>query len=452
MSVKEGKLTLPSGASYEILVLAESDRMTGKLLEKITGLVRDGATVIGKKPAGTFGLTGYPENDRQVTTLAAELWGDATGTAGERTYGKGRIIWGKQPEEVLAAKGLRPDFRANSVLTENHRRSAEADIYFIANPEQKHVLAQVELRAVGQPEIWYPETGKTVKAPAYYTENGLTRLLLPLSSTESVFVVIPHGTSAQAADPTVAISHNGTTVADLRLPLTQLESGTPGETCADHPCIQLDAGGLQFRAEGSYELVTASGKKSEKKITLNKPFELSGAWSVRFPDKETTFDRLISWSDSPDEAIKYFSGTAVYRKSLKLPARFLTAGQRVELDLGQVDALAEVAVNGKELGILWTLEKKIDVTDYLDLKKENQLEIRVTNLWPNRLIGDASLPAEPERKPNGTLERWPQWLLDGKPDPSGRQTFCMWNLWTKDDALVPSGLIGPVRLVPKAGM
>jgi hypothetical protein len=452
MSVKDGKLTLPGGASYEILVLTESDRMTEKLLEKITGLVRDGATVIGKKPAGAFGLTGYPENDRQVATLAAELWGDATETAGERTYGKGRIIWGKQPEEVLAAKGLSPDFKANCVLTENHRRSAEADIYFIANPGRKHIPAQVELRATGQPEIWYPETGKIVKAPAYHTENGITRLLLPLSSTESVFVVFPHGTSAQAADPTVAISRNGTTVANLRRPFTRLEDGPPGETGADLPYIQIGAGGLQFCADGSYELVTASGKKSEKNITLNKPFELSGVWSVRFPDKETTFDRLISWSDSPDEAIKYFSGTAVYRKSLKLPENFLATGQRIELDLGQVDALAEVAVNGKELGILWTLEKTIDITDALNLKKENRLEIRVTNLWPNRLIGDASLPAEPERKPNGTLERWPQWLLDGKPDPSGRQTFCMWNLWKKDDALISSGLIGPVRLVPKAGI
>ncbi|MDR1676091.1 MAG: hypothetical protein LBR86_06460 [Tannerella sp.] len=452
MSVKDGKLTLPSGAAYEILVLTESDRMTEKLLEKITGLVRDGATVIGKKPAGAFGLSGYPENDRQVAALAAELWGDAAETAGERSYGKGRIIWGKQPEAVLAAKGLQPDFRANSRLTENHRRTAGADIYFIANPEQKHVLAQVELRAAGQPEIWHPETGETVKAPAYHTENGITRLLLPLASTESVFVVFPHQTGAQEADPVVAISRNGTTVADLRIPFAQPETATPGETDADSPCIQLSAGGLQFGAEGSYELLTASGKKSTKEITLSKPLELSGAWSVRFLDKETTFDRLISWSDSPDETIKHFSGTAVYRKSLTLPANFLATGQRVELDLGQVDALAEVVVNGRELGVLWKLEKTADVTDVLDPKKENVLEIRVTNLWPNRLIGDALLPPEPERKPDGRLERWPQWLLDGKPDPSGRQTFCMWDLWTKDDALISSGLIGPVRLVPKAGM
>ncbi|MDR1224925.1 MAG: hypothetical protein LBL07_18910 [Tannerella sp.] len=470
MSVKDGKLTLPGGAAYEVLVLPEDNPvtndapwwrklntpppagMTEKLLNKVMELVRDGATVIGKKPAGALGLTDYPENDRRVKALAAELWGDATGTAGERNYGKGRIIWGKQPEEVLAAKGIRPDFRANSMLTENHRRSAEADIYFIANPEEKFIQAQVELRATGQPELWYPKTGETAKAPAYHTENGVTRLLLPLPSTESVFVVFPRRTGAQAADPVVAISRNGTAVADLRVPFAKPEAGTPDGANEVSRCLQVDAGGLQFLTEGSYELLRASGKKSEKKITLNSPFELSGAWSVRFPGKETTFDRLISWSDSPDESIRYFSGTAVYRKSLKLPARFLSTGQRVELDLGQVGALAEVTLNGRDLGILWTLEKTIDVTDCLDPKKENVLEIRVTNLWPNRLIGDATLPPEPERKPDGTLERWPQWLLDGKPDPSGRQTFCMWDLWKKDEALIPSGLIGPVRLVPKAGL
>ena len=452
MSVKDGKLTLPSGATYDILVLAKSDRMTEKLLEKITGLVRDGATVIGKKPAGAFGLTGYPENDQKVATLAAELWGDATETAGERTYGKGRIIWGKQPEEVLAAKGLRPDFIANRTLTVNHRRSAGADIYFIANPEQKYILAQAEFRAVGQPEIWHPETGKTVKAPAYHTENGITRLLLPLASTESVFVVFPRQANSKGADPTVVLSHEGRVIADLRTPIVPAEANTSDDTDAEPFYLTLNAGGLQFYREGLYAVRTASGKTLEKHISLSKPLEVSGAWSVRFPDRETTFDRLISWSDSPDESIRYFSGTAVYRKLLNLPEGFLAAGRRVILDLGLVDALAEVSVNGRELGVLWKLEKTVDVTDVLDPNGENTLEIRVTNLWPNRLIGDASLPPEPERKPDGTLERWPQWLLDGKPDPGGRQTFCMWNLWKKDDALISSGLIGPVRLVPVAGM
>jgi hypothetical protein len=450
MSVNDGKLTLPSGAAYEILVLPESDLMTEKLLKKVTELVRDGATVIGKKPAGTFGLAGYPENDRQVATLAAELWGDAVASSGEHTYGKGRIIWGKQPEDVLAAKGIRPDFGANRQLTRNHRRSADADIYFIANPEQSYLLAQVELRAAGQPEIWYPETGKIVKAPAYHTEKGITRLLLPLSSTESVFVVFPRQANSKNADPIVLLSHEGTVIVDLRVPVGP-EAKTPDETGAE-PLLKLNAGGLQFHREGLYAFRTASGKTFEKKVSLNKPLELSGSWSVRFPDKETTFDRLISWSDSPDESIKYFSGTAVYRKSLKLPENFFTTGQRVELDLGMVDALAEVIINGRELGVLWKLEKTVDVTDVLNLKGENTLEIRVTNLWPNRLIGDEFLPPVPERKPDGTLESWPQWLWEGKPDPGGRQTFCMWNLWKKDDALISSGLIGPVRLIPKADM
>jgi hypothetical protein len=414
--------------------------MTEKLLREVTELVREGATVIGQKPVGTFGLTDYPQNDSRVATLADELWGDVAAPTGERIHGKGRIIWGKQPEEVLAAKGISPDFVANMPLTENHRQSDEADIYFIANPTLKNVLAQIALRAEGIPEIWFPESGKTIRAPAYRTENGVTRLLLPLASSESVFVVFPRKTAAKAGNPIIAVTHNKTVIANLRDSL---------KSDVETQCLSLDAHGLHFLENGNYELLTASGKKIEKRVTLKEPFELSGAWSVSFPDKEITFDRLISWSDSPDETIKYFSGTAIYRKTVKLPDSFLSAGQRLKLDLGQVDNLAELVINGRELGVLWTLQKIIDVTDVLDPKKENTLEIRVTNLWPNRLIGDARFPSEPERNPDGTLKQWPQWILEGKPDPSGRQTFCMWNLWAKDDALIPSGLIGPVRLIPE---
>ncbi|MDR3183737.1 MAG: hypothetical protein LBT89_12615, partial [Planctomycetaceae bacterium] len=94
----------------------------------------------------------------------------------------------------------------------------------------------------------------------------------------------------------------------------------------------------------------------------------------------------------------------------------------------------------------WQTSAKADVTDYLR-SGNNTIEISVTNLWVNRLIGDAFLPDVPERQANGTLNAWPQWLLEGKSDPSGRQTFCMWNLWKKEDKPVASGLLGPVKLV-----
>jgi hypothetical protein len=199
---------------------------------------------------------------------------------------------------------------------------------------------------------------------------------------------------------------------------------------------------------GNYEVKLASNKTWKANVTLPKPSDISENWQASFPKKEVAFDKLISWSDSNDDYVKYFSGTAVYRKSFNVPKDFLTSDQRVYLDLGKVNTIAELKINKKDFGILWTLTKVIDITDALKADGNNQIEIRVTNLWPNRLIGDAHLPDDAERNPNGTLTQWPAWLLQGHPIPNGRETFCMWNLWKKDDALQPSGLIGPVRLLP----
>lgn len=107
--------------------------------------------------------------------------------------------------------------------------------------------------------------------------------------------------------------------------------------------------------------------------------------------------------------------------------------------------MAQVRLNGKDLGILWTPPFAVDVTDVLK-PGPNQLEIDVVNLWPNRLIGDEQLPEDSDRNPDGTLKSWPAWVLDGNPSPTGRSTFSMWRLWKKDDALLPSGLLGPVKL------
>jgi hypothetical protein len=199
-------------------------------------------------------------------------------------------------------------------------------------------------------------------------------------------------------------------------------------------------------------MITSGGKKlSSHSSIFTVPVKLDGAWTVQFPGrKEITFPALTSWHTSSDESIKYFSGTASYRKTFQIE-KFLSGDERIELDLGEVHEIAEVILNGRSLGVLWKQEKKLDIPVDLLRDSENTLEIRVTNLWPNRLIGDQHIPAPAEaRNANGTLKRWPQWLLDGKKDPSGRQTFSMWNLWSKSDALLPSGLLGPVQL--KAAM
>jgi hypothetical protein len=181
------------------------------------------------------------------------------------------------------------------------------------------------------------------------------------------------------------------------------------------------------------------------------PIEISGSWNLTFPPnwgapESATFDSLKSWTDSTDEGIKYFSGTATYTKEIDIPAADLGSGHSLWLDLGRVKNLAEVSLNGKSLGILWKPPFRVDLTGAAKPGK-NHLEIKITNLWPNRLIGDEQLPDD--RQWNGKrLREWPQWMLDGKPSPTGRYTFTTWHHWTKDAALLESGLIGPVKLVP----
>ena len=171
------------------------------------------------------------------------------------------------------------------------------------------------------------------------------------------------------------------------------------------------------------------------------------------PEKPVVFETLTDWSSNAVEGIKFYSGTAVYQKTFAVD--LAVAGlPAVVLDLGQVEVMADVKLNGKDLGTLWKKPFRIDVTGHLK-PGDNQLEIRVVNLWCNRLIGDQQLPEDAEWK-NGfmgwggqfqILKSWPQWLKDGKSSPGGRFTFSTASYYKKEDALKPSGLMGPVRLV-----
>ncbi len=179
------------------------------------------------------------------------------------------------------------------------------------------------------------------------------------------------------------------------------------------------------------------------------PVEVSGPWEVRFdpqwggPAKPVTFEKLEDWSQHTDAGIRYYSGTATYRTTF--PSKIENPKSKMFLDLGQVAVMAEVKLNGKDLGILWKPPFRVDVTDALK-PGENALEVKVVNLWINRMIGDEQLPEDSERNANGTLKAWPQWVHEGKPSPTGRYTFTSWRLWKKDAPLVASGLLGPVTL------
>jgi hypothetical protein len=209
---------------------------------------------------------------------------------------------------------------------------------------------------------------------------------------------------------------------------------------------------VQAFKPGRYELQFASGKPRTFDVPeVPQAVEVTGPWEVRFTPgwgapAVTTFDKLVSWSSLSDPGIKYYSGTATYHASFNVPRALLKGDRLLYLDLGNVQVMAEVKLNGRNLGLLWKPPFRVELTGAAKAG-ENKLEVKVVNLWPNRQIGDEQLPEDSERNPDGTLKRWPQWLLDGKPSPTGRYTFTSWRLWKKGDALFESGLIGPVRVV-----
>lgn len=203
---------------------------------------------------------------------------------------------------------------------------------------------------------------------------------------------------------------------------------------------------------GDYNCVFASGKTVAISIrAIPEPVEIAGPWTVKFPEgwgapAQIQLDALIPLNEHHDSGVKYFSGTATYRCQFEVLPELFAADRRISLDLGTVAVMADVTLNGEHLGILWKPPYQLDVTSRLRAG-QNTLEISVANLWVNRLIGDQQLPADAERNDNGTLKGWPEWLLEGKPSPTGRFAFTTWELWRKGDRLVESGLIGPVRLV-----
>ena len=581
MSVQDGRLVLPDGMSYRMLVLPQVETMTPRLLREIRDLVAAGATVLGSPPKKSPSLEDYPKCDEEVAVLAKELWGagEAPAKLTERPLGKGRVIWGreiqKEPDEayqvkssiaaakwiwfkegdpargvppatrwfrrvvqvdgqiasarvvmtadnmfecwingqragqgddfrqgyptdvkpllkpganliavsvadtlymphpagligalvikyrdghsqeivtdgtweaasaapkdwktdavspagwsavmelgpmgmepwgnvrekgtpvdqildvkvagrVLSQAGVPPDFKASSRLHYIHKRIGETDLYFVANPEAHEVEALCTFRVSGKrPELWWPDTGRTESTATYEMQPDCTSLPLRLDPSGSVFVM--------------------------------------------------------FRQAAGVARQAAGGKNWPEFKPVQ---EIAGPWQVSFdpkwggPAAPVTFTQLEDWSKRPEEGIRYYSGTAGYRTVFEFKKQDPSSKTRIFLDLGRVAVMAEVKLNGKDLGIAWKPPYRLDATDALRAG-ENALELKVVNLWINRQIGDEQLPEDSDRKADGTLKSWPQWLAEGKPSPTGRFTFTSWRLWKKDDPLVESGLLGPVTL------
>jgi hypothetical protein len=357
----------------------------------------------------------------------------------------------------LAKTGLPPDFSCRTrsstqSLRYIHRAIGETDVYFVAhkNPEPEEAICSFRVGGK-RPELWWPDTGRIQRPAAYDEADGCVRVPIRFGPSGSVFVVFRRSAPVQA-ERIVSVSRDGQ-------PLLQTAwQPPPGPPAGDNlPAIDLvrnpqGACEAVVAQPGRYELKTASGRLLRCEVPLLPPVqEVGGPWELSFPPnwgapQRIMLDKLISWSEHSDPGVKYFSGTATYRKALQLSPESLRSGRRLYLDLGRVEVMVEVQLNGHDLGILWKRPFRIDVTDALR-PGENVLELKVVNLWVNRMIGDEQLPEDSDRNPNGTLKQWPQWLQEAKASPTGRYTFTSWRLWKQDDPLQPSGLLGPVRLL-----
>lgn len=516
LQVRNGRLVLPHGMSYRVLVLPPVPTMTPRLLQRIKQLVEAGATIVGEvPPVKSPSLSGYPRCDTEVQQLAQQLWHS------------GKIVRDKPIEQVLKSLGVFPDFSTNHPSIQyTHRRIDNLDVYFVANCNDHPARAICAFRVTGKrPEIWHPETGRIEPVAVYRQMGQVTQIPLFFEPAEAIFVVFR--TSSRADDPVVQVRHNGREVffTPIRLPVLRVRKalwGPEGDTArtkdvteqlqrivnsgklaftvaelasegdpafgvvktlrVEYECAgkvytasatdpdtmvlypppdsapavwvrRLSGGTLLAEASqpGEYVLVSSKGRKWRFAISPSpSPLSVEGSWRVQFaPNRgapaDATFTQLISWTEHPTPGIRYFSGTATYRKSVFVPAQWLQKGNHVYLDLGHVEVIASVKVNGKPAGILWKPPFQTDVTGLLGVGF-NKIEIKVVNLWVNRMIGDEHLPEDSLRNSDGTLREWPTWLLAGLPSPTGLYTFTTWRLWQKGSPLQPSGLLGPVYL------
>ena len=364
LTFKDGQLATPSGMRYRVLALdPHAQQMSLPVLRKIRDLVQAGAIVCGAKPTGTPSLA---DDQNEFHRIAGELWGSGDGAS----VGKGRV-YGKQTlGETLAAINVAPDFtytrpEPDTNLLFVHRKISDGDLYFIDNRNDRFENLSATFRVTGKAaELWHADTGATEPA-SYYIADGRTTVPLYLAPWETVFVVF----RSSAGGP------SRTLPATVETPLTTIE----------------------------------------------------GPWQVSFPrdlgaPPSATFEKLTDWKDNADEGIKYFSGTATYTKSIEAPAAWLKPGTHVWLDLGSVKNLAEVSVNGKSLGIVWKQPYRVDITSALK-PGANSLDVKVTNGWANRIIGD--------RQPNVTKTF----------------TFTSPKFYNAKAALWASGLLGPVQVV-----
>ncbi|MES2276576.1 MAG: glycosyl hydrolase [Bacteroidota bacterium] len=435
LTVKDGQLQLPNDITYQALILPNTDKMRPEILAKIGQLVAAGAKVIGPKPQSSPSLQQYPACDERVRDQSEAIWGQ-DGTV-EHAYGKGHVY--TQPiEEAISKMGLVPDVElafhsGTTPLLWIHRKLAmDKHVYFLSNQEEREVQSKVIFRIKGlQPEFWNAMDGTTEKAVFWREQSGRTEVTINLPASGSVFVVFRE---------------------KIRHVDSVLKMVPPEGAAAFGPGIKtLNNNTYLFSPDnGTYEIAMVSGRSQNLKVTsVLPPIDLNLGWKVNFKypyggSAQLDLDRLVSWTELNDD-LKYFSGTATYQNAFDIGENQRNPAMRCFLQLGRVLNTVRVRINGKVVHLLWAPPFHLDITDFI-VAGENNLELDITNLWANRLIGDEQYPDDLEWK-RRSLAVVPEWVKKGMPRlNSQRKAFTTYKFFAKDTPLLPSGLIGPVSL------
>jgi len=344
LKVKDGKIVVPGGVEYRILVLPDHRVLSMAVLEKLDEMLREGATVLGYKPEKQASLKGGEEAQLSFGDLAQKIWGSEESEKGEREYGKGTVAWGKTAREYLLSKKIPADFKVLGIESKTdfdyiHYTMGDKDIYFVSNQTTERQKFNARFRVSGrQAELWDAQSGEIRTATAFSQENGQTTLPLTLEAYGAVLVVFNENISTKKLGSTQRNYHDFETLAELT---------------------------------------------DEWEVSFDPAW--GGPGTVVLPE-------LMDWSQHTEEGIRYYSGAAVYKHSFVWESE-ADAAEKLFLQLGSIKdvGIAEVKINGTDKGIVWTSPFRVDISKELR-QGENTLEIKVVNSWYNRVAGDQSFP------------------------------------------------------------
>lgn len=421
LTVENGELSIPGVSKYKLLYIGNNTNMSPLVLNKLTKLAVQGALIIGGKPTYAQGLSNRRKNDKIIRALADSFW--VTATANEinaASFKKGVIYSNILPIQALKEKKILPDFsyydQQYSILDYIHYKTDSLDFYLVRNTSDRWISRYCYFRQQSKsPEIWDPVTGKIIPVSVYKADGKQLKVLLTLAPYETYFVVF----KKQASSPKY----------------TEItgEDGHP-------PLIRYTDNGFHFLQKGKFEL------KKDKIIEeiQNDPgvINLNNAWGITFPKgwgapDSISFPKLISWTESENPGVRYFSGTASYNKNFEFKKDLPLNEFRIYLDLGFLKDISEVWLNGQPLGVKWAIPHRTDITDFT-VEGQNSLRVDIANTWSNRLIGDGKI------KENYTKTN----ILKGNPNLLLHNYFKPNNIkapWA-EIPLRESGLLGPVTI------